>query len=153
MLIHRTGGRHDGRNWPEYLDIIDVPQWEADQLIAEGHAELPDAPVRNRGYSVLKAPDPDYEAHLKRADGEDQTEEDIRYAHHADPKEREDLDNDDFDNDFDGNDSDNDVTTEVNRPYTNATKAEWVKYAVYLGSDEQEAKSMTKNALIEEYGN
>jgi len=150
MLIHRTGGRHDGQEWPGYLDTIDVPQWEADQLIAEGHAVLPDDVLLDRGYDVLKVAAVDYESYLKRADGEEEEANDPRYVHHVSEEEESVAD---FDNDFETDDFDSEVSEpEVKRPYANANKDEWVKYAVYLGADEKESKAMTKNALIEKFG-
>lgn len=149
MLRHLTGGRYDGQEWPGYLGLIDVPEWEAENLVRQGYAESPDAPELDRGYNVLKVPDPDYESHLKRADGVEE-EEDPRYVHQSEEET-------DYDSDFERDDGDNDfereeITPPVKRPYTSATKAEWIKYAVYLGANRLEVMEMTKNALIEKFG-
>lgn len=145
MLIHRTGGRYDGQEWPGYLDTIDVPQWEADALIAEGMAQDPNVPLLDRGYDVLKAADPDYESHLKRTDGEE-TEEDPRYVHHVHNAPEDNSVGDDFDNDFEDSAS----GTDLPRPKQADNKQAWVDYVVSRGYvSEEEAKNMTKNALME----
>lgn len=149
MLIHRTGGRYDGQEWPGYLDIIDVPHWEAENLVAEGHAELPDAPLLNRGYDVLKAADVDYAANLKRVDGTEE-EVDPRYVHRVEEKKEV----PDFDNDFDDDDSVNDFEDEpeikLPRPKQQDNKQAWVDYVVNQGYVSYgDAKNMTKNALME----
>ena len=41
MIQYISGGRHDGRNWPDPMNsdgIIDVPDWEARDLIIGGNA-------------------------------------------------------------------------------------------------------------------
>ena len=151
MLIHRTGGRFDGQAWPPYLDTIDVPQWEADELIAEGHAALPEDYLLDRGYDVLKVPAVDYESGLK-VKGVEEEEVDPRYVHHT----HEDREVADFDSDFDRDDSDDDfereeVTAPVKRPTTVDTKARWIEWAVFKGATEAKAAAMTKAQLIKEY--
>jgi hypothetical protein len=41
---------------------------------------------------------------------------------------------------------------EVARPYTNASKADWIKYAVSQGADKLEAMTKTKAQLQNEHG-
>jgi hypothetical protein len=41
---------------------------------------------------------------------------------------------------------------EVKRPYTNAPKAEWVKWAVSQGANKLDAQCMTKAELQNQYG-
>jgi hypothetical protein len=40
MLYYISGGRYDGRNWPTGGGEIEVPDWEAADLIAGGNAVL-----------------------------------------------------------------------------------------------------------------
>lgn len=40
MLEHRTGPRYDGRDWPQRLGEIDVPDDEGRALVAQGAAEV-----------------------------------------------------------------------------------------------------------------
>lgn len=148
MLRHFTGGRYDSQEWPGYRGLIDVPEWEATDLIQQGYAELPGAPELDRGYSVLKQPDPAYESRLKRLDGEEDTELE------EPDDEREDTGDFDFDSDFERDDSGSEIaeTLSVKRPSTVDLKAKWVEWAVLHGADEDGAASMTKAQLIQEYG-
>jgi len=149
MLVHRTGGRYDGRTWCGYRETIDLPQWEADDLIREGLAEYPDKAALDRGYDVLKVAATDYESHLKPVGGE-YPGEDPRYAYH--PDDEEPAAADDFDSDFDRGDGDSDFerAPAVKRPYANANKSEWIDYVVESGFISYgDAKNMTKAALME----
>jgi hypothetical protein len=148
MLTHMTGGRYDNREWPGYMGEIDVPEWEAKHLINGRNAEYTDTPVLDRGYDVLKVPDPNYESKLKFADGgiiERSVEEEPEPA----------LPSSDFDNDFERDDDDNEVeevTPQVKRPSTVDNKAAWIDWAVANGADREKASAKTKTMLISEYG-
>ena len=154
MLVHRTGSRYDGKDWPPYQGTIDLPQWEADDLIRDGLAEDPAAVQLDRGYAVLKEASPDYEDKLKPVDY-DEEEEDPRYVRKAHPAPVQEAD--DYDSDFDREDSDEDFDREpavtepqVKRPYANAKKDEWIRYVVDRGFIEYgDAKNLTKAALME----
>ena len=156
MLTDMTGSRYDGQAWPGFRGLIDVPGWEAVQLIANRNAEYPDAPELARGYGVLHNPDLDYEAKLKLADGSDQeteepvagTEEILSSDGHRDPRATGTAD--DYDDDFDRDDDDNEVE-DVKKPYTSASKADWIHYAISQGESRGTAVEMTKAALIEKY--
>lgn len=43
MTVSLQGGRSDGRDWPPFLGIIDIPRPEAEHLIAGGLAQVPGA--------------------------------------------------------------------------------------------------------------
>lgn len=146
MLVDMQGGRYDGREWPGYKGLIDVPQWEADMLIGGRNAEYPENPDLNRGWDVMKIQDTvDYESKLKLADGSDREEEEEE----IDFEEREPLSDDWDEDDFDRDPEPEDVTPEVKRPYTSANKAEWIDYVVEKGfTTRSDAKSMTKAQLI-----
>jgi hypothetical protein len=146
MLRDMTGGRHDGRSWPGYKGLIDVPEWEAKDLVTGANAEYPDAPDLDRGYDVLRVAHPNFESGLRRLDGSVPSE----------AEEEEEAVVLDYDSDFDRDDSDNDfgceelVTVPVKRPVTTDNKAAWIEYARSKG--DMEADSKTKAKLIEEYG-
>lgn len=151
MRRHMTGGRHDGQEWPPYMGLIDVPEWEAKELVASENAEWPDDPELDRGYDVLKIAATDYEKHLKGPDGED-PDVDPRYAHHT--EDVQDLVHDDFDIDFERDDSDSDFSREpeekLPRPKQADNKQAWVDYVVNRGYISYgDAKNLTKNALME----
>jgi hypothetical protein len=150
MLIHRTGGRYDGQEWPPYLGSIDVPDWEAGDMIRHGIAELASAPKLDRGYDVLKVPDPDFEARLQLVGGEEVKEE-LQETHFV-PVD----DSDDFDRDFDDDDFDRidpePAKRAMKRPTTVENKAKWIEWAVYHGASEATASAQTKAQLIAEYG-
>ena len=151
MLQHMTTGRYDGRTWPGYKELFDVPAWEAEKLIRANIAESADAPDLDRGWAVLQIEDGDYEPKLKRLDGEElQPEEEEEF------EEREDTGGFDFDSDFDRDDSDSEVSEPVphnmKRPRTVDNKDAWIEWAVYNGANENSARAQTKAALVAEYG-
>lgn len=151
MLQHMTGGRYDGRQWPGYGALFDVPEWEAEELLTAHIAESPENPELNRGYDVLAIEDTDYEPKLKRLNGEEpQPEEEEEF------EERDDINGFDFDSDFDRDDSDSEVSEPVphnmKRPRTVDNKDAWIEWAVHNGANENSARAQTKAALIAEYG-
>jgi len=166
MLTHMTTGRYDSREWPPYQGVFDVPEWEAEHLVRGGNAEYPDAPILDRGYDVLRTPDPDYESGLKLADGGPLEEGSLEAAlresglmdliedSRAHPERMTAVDLDDFDNDFDRDDDDNeveDVTPQVKRPSTVDNKDAWIEWAVHKGADRERAAAKTKKMLIADY--
>jgi hypothetical protein len=141
MLMDIQGSRYDGQPWPGYKGLIDVPEWEAEKLVGAFNAEYPDAPDLDRGFDVLKAPDPDFESNLRRLDGTEAPEE-VEEAVIAD----------DYDSDFDRDDSDNDTEPEApefKKPYATASKADWIAYARSKG--ETQADAMTKAQLVAKF--
>lgn len=152
MLWDMQGGRFDGQRWPGYLKEIDVPDWEAADLISGGIAEPVEAPVLNRGFDVLKAADPDYESGLKPADGEEPTAISDYDIDNAGPVLV--VGDDDFNDDFADSDEDSEageVTPQVKRPTVVDNKAAWVEYAVSKGADREKASAKTKAMLISDY--
>lgn len=152
MLFDMQGLRYDGQPWPGFHGTIEVPEWEAEAMIADKVAESADEPMLNRGYDVLRAPSADYEENLERVDGQPRSEEDdLRPAHLVPVDEAEDTWDDD--DDFDRDDvPEEPVTPEVKRPYTNAAKSEWINYAITQGAKRTEISEMTKAMLIDLYG-
>lgn len=150
MLADLQGGRCDNRPWPGYKGLIDVPEWEAEQLYKGGNAEPADAPDIDRGYDVLRVPDPDFEEHLRESGTAEVPEafedEEVPERSHVPP---------DFDSDFDRDEDENEVTVTapVKKPYANANRAAWEEYAVSKGADPATLDDMTRKQIISEYGN
>lgn len=154
MLWDMQGGRFDGQRWPGYLKEIDVPDWEAADLISGGIAEPVEAPVLNRGFDVLKTADPDYESGLKPADGEEPAAISDYDIDDAGPVLA--AGDDDFNDDFADSDEDSEaveVTPQVKRPYTSANRAAWDEYAISKGASPSKLENMTKAQVVSEYGN
>ena len=143
------GGRYDGRPWPGYGAEMNVPPWEADDLVRAKIAEYVDEPAKDRGYDVLRTPDQYFEDHLKLADGSDpdEAEEELREVNLIPVS-------DDSDDDFERGDGDNEdegVTPQVKRPSTVDNKAAWIEWAVSQGADREKAAAKTKAMLIADY--
>lgn len=144
MLVDMQGGRYDGRPWPGYKGLIDVEGWEADHLTSGGTAEYADKPDLDRGWDVLRFADPNYEEHLKFADGGV-----VKASDEEEPTALSDSDLGDFDDDFES--VDEEVTPQVKRPSTVDHKAAWIDWAVSKGESRENASAKTKAMLIAEY--
>lgn len=145
MLVDwRGGGRANGGEWPAYGGLIELDEWEAEQVIRGGNAELASEEELERGYDVLRIPDPNFEDRLREGYDEEaeETDEDLS---------REEPEEVDFGDDFDRDEDDTEVT-EIKRPYTNANKDEWIDYAAYKGADRKEVAELTKAQIISKYG-
>lgn len=110
VIQQMSGSRYDGQAWPAKVGpgngTMDVPEWEAAELVAAGIAEIPGdpgppppPPVGEPEASDVPAPD-----------------------------------------------------EPARPPAVNAPKAEWIDHAVAQGHDPADAETMTKAALIEQYG-
>lgn len=153
ILFDMQGSRYDGQFWPGYLGSIEVPEWEAESMVASGTAEYTDEPVLDRGYDVLKVPSMEYEDKLKLADGTLRDEDELFHSDgHRDPhatgliEEDEDLWDDD--EDFD-RDEPEPVILSLPRPATTDNKAAWVAYAFEQG--DMEAATKTKAQLVADH--
>jgi arylsulfatase A-like enzyme len=110
------------------MKLMDVPEWEAEHLVAAGYAEY--------------------------YNGEDEENENSEVV----SEEPEAVEDDDFDSDFGSDfDEEEDPERIVKpkavpRPKTTDSKAKWVAYAVYQGAGEDEAWGLTKPNLIKQYG-
>lgn len=146
MLMSMSGSRHDNQDWPPYGECIDVPEWEGEQLIRGGNAELADEEFLDRGYEVLRVPDPNYEDRLREGYNEDEEEdEDLS----REGEEKEEID---YDADFERDDSENVVEQVVVKPKTVANKDVWIEYAVFKGGDRKQVAELTKAQIISKYG-
>jgi hypothetical protein len=127
MRMPVSGGRADGRPWPESGsdEPIEVPEDEADDLIRGGLADEADPPGSE------PAPEP--------ADGDPEPVlEDTVY--------RDDLDK------AVGDLPAAPAAERAEPPKTADSKQDWVDYAVSRGADSSEADGMTKAELTEKYG-
>jgi hypothetical protein len=155
MRVDMQGGRYDGRPWPGFKGLIDVPEWEAAELIKAQIAEYPTEPELDRGYDVLRVPDPDYESGLKLADG-GIIENDPGEHGDSIPAVLDnstilpDSDNDDFYRDDDDDEAE-EVTPQVKRPRAGDSKGDWIEYAVANGADREKASAKTKAMLMADY--
>jgi hypothetical protein len=156
MLVDMQGFRYDGQSWPGFNGLIDVPDWEATQLVDNHNAEWPEEPELARGYDVLKIADDKYEDRLKLADGSDQDAGDYN-EDELTAFSDSDLGDADYDDDFDRDELDEDpepepVTEQVKRPADYASKSDWIDYAVARDADRSLITKMTKAWIIEAYG-
>lgn len=150
MLWDLQGGRYDGQPWPGFHGLIEVPEAEAEDMVASGIAEYADAPLLDRGYDVLKAPSLEYEDKLKFADGTPRDEDELFHSDgHRDPHATGLIDEDedpwDDDDDFDRDESEP-VIPPLSCPATTDNKAAWVAYAFEQG--DLEADTKTKAQLV-----
>lgn len=84
MIVGVTGGRHDGTEWPPAGGKIDVPDWEADDLIAGNLAvAVGDEPQAHSGETVPASVPGGYEGTGRAAKGEASAEE-VMTGHPAD---------------------------------------------------------------------
>jgi len=152
MIITMSGSRADNRPWPPYHGEIEVDEWEAEALVKGRHAEYITMPVLERGWDILKVPDPEIEDKLRQRTHEEEFGE-------PEPVYRDELD--EPDDDFDRRDDDSDFDRDevelpkpkpMKRPVSTDAKAEWVKWAVQNGAEEKHALENTKAQLVAKYG-
>lgn len=149
MIMSMQGARYDGREWPGYNGLLDVPEWEANDLINSGLAELPDEEPLNRNYEVLREPDPDFEYRLKYGMAPEQAEEEDDDFGYEEPDDED----DDFDRDSDDEPAEQEpVAEKVHKPKTTDNKAAWLVYANSLGANIVDGESVTKAHLVSSYG-
>ena len=148
LFDKRGGGRYDGRQWPAYGELFDVPDWEAQELIAMGDAELASEPKKDFGWGVLKEPRLDW----NKPPGEEQDEEPTALS----STDLGDEDADDWDRDDEQGDEDDfggdAYEPRSLKPAVGDKKAAWIKWAVENGASIDEANGMTKADLIARYG-
>ena len=141
----RNGARYDNRDWPSPGEFFQVPEWEAQALVqikeavyltdeelatisepkVSAHVKpLPEEPK----HEAPKAPE--HKAKEKPAEKPAPEKEAPKTEPKAAPKEE----------------------PKPERPAQNATKAEWVTYAVSQGHEESDAQLRTKSELQARYG-
>jgi hypothetical protein len=128
MLCSIQGGRGDGREWPPFMGIIDVPDGEAEDLVNGALAQWPEDPDTGDSEPEDVPEDEDAEADFEDSDEDAEAEPD-----------------EDFDND-------EEPLPDVKRkPYVNESRNKWITYAVSRGMPPEEAHVSTKNALVKKY--
>lgn len=159
MLAWISGGRHDGREWPPAGETIEVPDWEATDLIRAGVAlpgatqAAPSPPPEPAEPEPASVPEPVPEldpgqlvspadtaagASAPPAGDQEETGQTAEGATEpaipeAEPSEAADE-------------------TPAVAPAPSAPKQAWIEYAVSRGADEDTARSMTKADLMSRYG-
>lgn len=132
--------RQDGRTWPPFNGTIAVGDEEALDLVTAGIAvyeEDEPVPVHD-GFDTLKVmlpgyrePEPEQEDEFEDDEKDEEDAEDETVAGQEEPGTRD---------------------ASVKRPYGNARKDVWVKYAISQGELPESARAMTKEELLQEYG-
>lgn len=145
----------DGRSWPFPGGSIELSEGEAADIMAAGWAVLDDEKdAVDRGYSVLKQADPDWDSPGDDAgeDNDDFEEEDEEYSGPEEDDGDFDRESPEEDDDFD-RDPVASETPEIKRPHANSSKADWRKWVLANGAGEGEIEHFTKADLIARYGN
>ena len=124
MLANMSSGRHDGRVWPPAWTDFEVPDWEGRDLVAGGNAIF----VAD---SWPAAPEPE------------PVSEPLPHLHELPESEPESV-----------SEPEEEPVQESpgGPPRPAAPKADWVDWAMANGVGEDEANGMTKQQLMELYG-
>ncbi len=154
MIITMSGTRADNRSWPPYHGEIEVDEWEAEALVKGHHAEYTIHPPLDRGWDILRAPDPEIEEKLRWKQEAVPVDGlvDLIFSEVQDEEDDDDFDRHDGDSDFDRDEVVTAKVKPVKRPVTTDSKAEWVKWAVQNGAEEKHALENTKAQLVAKYG-
>ncbi len=122
MLANMSSGRHDGRVWPPAWTDFEVPDWEGRDLVAGGNAIF----VAD---SWPAAPEPE-PVLVPEPESELVTEPESAPEPEEEPVQE----------------------SPGGPPRPAAPKADWVDWAMANGVGEDEANGMTKQQLMELYG-
>ena len=159
MLVGISGGRHDGRVWPPAGHPIEIPDWEAEHLIAGGNAEphdgpepereplLPPPPERDPVPEVVSVAPPEVSplAEVSPVAGTSGTEE---QAHAPEPEPATVVPEPDA-----APPAPEEVPEAGSaQPSPSAPKKAWIDYAVSQGADVHEVSAYTKIDLMSRYG-
>lgn len=143
MIVGVSGYRHDGRPWPPAGGEIEVPDWEADDLI-RGQNAVPHEQPHDR--PVTPAPVPGEARPASQVEAEEgarrgfiqQAEQHL--AEHPGVAETA------------TEEAAGPGPAEVARPAPADVKQAWIDYAVSQGADPETAAAMTKADLMSRYG-
>lgn len=152
LVGYRSGARYDNRDWPAPGEPFQVPEWEAHALIKIKEA----VPLSDEELAGLSAPkvshtvEPVHEEHAPKREAprhEEKPAEKAREApvHEEKPAEKA----------PERKEPEKSIASDAKapeRPAQNASKAEWVAYAISQGHDEASAQSATKAELQARYG-
>lgn len=154
MLVGVSGSRHDGRPWPPVDGEIEVPGWEADDLIAGGNAVPAGRRVKEKdagweppGTTLTTRPgDPETE---DIPDAQAPVAEVAAVPDPAAPRDPED-EHDRLEAVADGTEQPEYRPPAV--PAPSEPKQAWIDYAVACGAEQDKAAAMTKADLMSRYG-
>jgi len=146
MLVGVSGYRHDDRKWPPAGETIDVPGWEADDLIRGGNAiAVPagSAPDPEPGVTESRPP--------SQIEGEALAAEAEAGAAQADSEDGTGAGDSSGSGDEDPDDGKPEGRPSA--PAPSAPKQDWIDFAVQVhGADVHAATGMTKADLMSRYG-
>lgn len=128
----RNGARYDNRDWPAPGEFFQVPEWEAQALVNIKEA------VYLTDEELATLSEPKVSAHVKPLPEKEEPKAEHKEPVHEAPKAEE--------------KPAPEKPRAVERPAQNATKAEWVTYAVSQGHEESDAQLRTKSELQARYG-
>jgi hypothetical protein len=168
MLIGISGGRHDGRQWPPAGWVLDIPDWEARDLVRSGFALNADPPPAQAAlkqdwvdYAVGQGEDPAQAADMTKAElieeaaappaGEPAN---VSLPAHtaAGPVAPESLPVPETSAGAGDPDTGRGASAEANPPAPADPKTAWIDYAVSQGAKADAAAGMTKADLMSRYG-
>lgn len=175
MMETITGGRYDGRVWPPLGGALHVPEWEAGELVAAGHAVyeedpalaapavpddgggLPPVPPVPRAAPDAAPAAPSAVARAELPGGGSREAAAVAMAElpGGDPQEAAaggDSAGEDGSASADGDEDDGDEDDGIPRPAVNHPKSAWVEYAVARGADRAGVEGKTKADLMSEFG-
>lgn len=144
MVSHITGGRHDGRPWPDAGALIEVPEWEGRDLISGRMATLP-SPAEQQAWHDEHVRPAAEAAEAEAVEAEQLAEGSGPEIVMSPPDPRAEV---------------SAVTPSYGQPAAageapspSAPKQAWVDYAVSTGKiDVHAAQAMTKADLMHDFG-
>lgn len=163
MIYYISGGRHDGREWPQPGVPIEVPDWEGEDLVRGGHAVLaaPDGPApqplpgkppvpSGAEQSDETAAGPAAQATQPDGAAGRVAEADAQAARAPAGNEADGIPGEPAELAAEPDVVAADPSAAV--PGPSAAKQAWIEYAVTRGAQPQEAAGMTKADLMSRYG-
>lgn len=139
MLVGVSGYRHDGERWPPPGGVIEVPDWEAGDLIRGQNAVPHD---QDDDKTALPAPVVSESRPASQIEAEEGARDEPAEAapEHVTAGGAE------------GGEAAGTGPAEVTAPAPADVKQAWVDYAVSQGADPGQAAAMTKADLMSRYG-
>jgi hypothetical protein len=137
MISHISGGREDGRDWPEADGLLEVPDAEGAFLVRGGMAHAGDNFAADRLAEMgVAEPDEEPAAAGEPAAGGAEPAEAAEPPGPAVAAPAAVADGE----------------AEAGPPAPSAYKQDWIDYAVSQGADPEQANAMTKVDLMSRYG-
>lgn len=170
MRYQMSGGRHDGQPWPALNGTIDVPEWEARDLIRAEIAVPADSASKEVAGELAEQPTPGHPSKIdvrppSQIEGEElaaqaaaEQGDPAAVAESSEPSgELPSLARDVAGLDEAGGDGNAaqdaaESSSVAGSPGPSAPKAAWIAYAISQGADEDTTAAMTKADLMSRYG-